>query len=102
MKQKDYNIKSFSEKKIVNKYCSHTDTKSSFGYHDGNTSRKDKKNPWLNSKVLNMMKLECQGRKIFRIRGDICQIPIVLIFFSLLILIFSWKNRTILIEKIYK
>lgn len=101
MKKNKYGIKSFSEKKIINKYCPHTNTKNSFGYHDGNTSRDDKKNPWVNSKVLNLMKLECKSRKVLRIRGDICQIPIVIIFFSffiIFIILIVLMNRNILIE----
>lgn len=100
IKKENYKIKSFSEKKIINKYCSHTKTKGSFGYHDGNTSREGKKDPWLNSKVLKLMDLECKSRKILRVPGNICQIPIIMITLFLILFFVCIKYNRIIIEKI--
>lgn len=78
--KENYKVNIFSEKKIVNKYCNFTDTRGSFGYHDGGTSRKDKTDSWVNNYVTSLMEVECSMRKNFKIKGNLCQIPVVFIF----------------------
>ena len=86
LKNKDYRYDVFDNKKIINKYCPQTPTEDSFGYHDGGTSRDKKTDSWVNGGVLKLMDIECNMREKLRIRGNLCQIPIVFIFFSLLII----------------
>ena len=86
LKNKKYRYDVFDSKKIVNKYCPQTPTDNSFGYHDGGTSRDKKTDSWVNGGVLKLMDIECNMREKLRIRGNLCQIPIVFIFFSLLII----------------
>jgi len=85
MSKNNYDVLSFNSQEIVNKYCSHTDTKKSFAYHDGGTSRDVKDDSWVNKNVLRIMNLECNMRETFKVRGNICQIPILFIFFCILL-----------------
>ena len=84
LKTKKYRYDVFDSKQIINKYCSQTPTEKSFGYHDGGTSRDKKTDSWVNGSVLELMKLECNMRDKLYVRGNLCQIPVVFIFFVLL------------------
>lgn len=91
-------IKSFDNNKIINKYCSSTNIKDSFGYHDGGTSRPNKNKSWVNNNVISLINNECYMREKLHIKGNICQLPIVIIFISLFLLLLT----VILIYKKYK
>jgi mannosyltransferase OCH1-like enzyme len=102
IKKNKHEISSFSNSEIVNKYCSHTDTGQSFAYHDGGTSRDKKDDSWVNGTVLSIMNLECKMRETFKVRGNICQIPIIFISFAIIGLflilyfsIFKYKRKII-------
>ena len=84
LKDKKNNIEEFNRVKIVDMGCYHTETKGFLGYHQGGTSRKTKKDSWVNGSVLKLMDVECNMREKLRIRGNLCQIPIVFIFFAIL------------------
>ena len=86
IKQKKYQISSFSDRQIVNKYCPQTDVSKSFAYHDGGTSRTKKQDSWVNGTVLKLISMECSLRNKTFVSGNICQVPIVLIFFTLLLI----------------
>ena len=87
LKDKKYRYDVFDSKKIVNKYCPQTSTKNSFGYHDGGTSRDKKTDSWVNGGVLKLMQLECNMRNKLYVKGNLCQIPVVFIFFAVVFLI---------------
>ena len=86
VKNKDYRYGVFDSNRIVNKYCPQTPTDNSFGYHDGGTSRDKKTDSWVNGGVLKLMEIECNMREKLYIRGNLCQTPVVFIFFAIIFL----------------
>lgn len=86
LKRKKYRYDVFDKKQIINKHCPQTSTDNSFGYHDGGTSRDKKTDSWVDVKVLKLMQLECIMRDKLYVRGNICQIPIIFIFFALILI----------------
>ena len=87
IKDNNFEINIFFEKDIVNKYCECTNTEGSIAYHDGGTSRTNKKQSWVNSYVTDIMSTECDLRKNLKVKGNICQIPIIIIGIILILLI---------------
>lgn len=94
MKNKKYNIHSFKNK-IVNMYCSHTDTTDSIGYHVGGNAKSDKSRTWLNGNVVGLIGAECYLRRKMGVQGNICQLPIIIILIFLLALIMIYWRKTI-------
>ena len=94
IKSKNYNIHSFKNK-IVNMFCSHTDTTNYIGYHVGGNAKTDKRGTWLNSNVVKLIGVECYLRKNLRVRGDICQLPVIIILLSVIFLLMIFWRKTI-------
>lgn len=103
-KENNYKVNIFSEKKIINKHCSCTETNGSFGYHDGGSAREGNKKTWLNNYIISLLKKECSLRKTLGIRGNLCQVPVVLIILILSVICLStlvFKRRSYILDKIY-
>ena len=101
VKDNNYKVNIFLQKDIVDKSCECTETKNVIGYHNGGTSRLNKKDSWLNKKLLYIIEIECNLRKKIRVKGNLCQVPVIFIFsFFLLIILgyFSFKKY----RRIYK
>ena len=77
---KQYDIKSFDPDLIINKHCSHTDVRGAFGYHSGSSSRENQQESWVSKKILHLLGSECQLRKTFKVKGNLCQYPVVTSF----------------------
>jgi len=94
IKKNNLKINSFSNKDIINKYCFYTDTTNSFGYHDGSTSRKTTKS-WVKGSILKLNDVECNLRQNLFLKGNLCQIPVVVISLVvlLIILLVVWKYK---------
>jgi len=82
-------LNSFSTKHIINKVCDHTDTHTDqiFAYHDGSTSRINYSDSWIKNTNLEVIRTECYLRKNLYIKGNICQLPIVIIGIVIVILL---------------
>ena len=90
LKNNNLKINSFSNKDIINKYCSYTDTTNSFAYHDGSTSKK-KKQSWVKGNILTLTQTECDLRQKLSIKGNVCQWPVVIISTLIIILLLFKK-----------
>lgn len=94
-KEKKINFNIFPRNKIVDMGCDCTKVDNYIGYHNGGTSRKDKKDSWLNSYVTGMMEVECSLRKNLGVKGNICQVPllfIIAVILTLVLIFYSFRK----------
>lgn len=91
-------IKSFDNEKIIDKHCVSTNVENTLGYHSGSTSRPNKNKTWINSNIIKLIDTECYMREKLHIKGNLCQIPIVIISIFIISLLFI----AFLIYKKYK
>ena len=94
-KEKKINFNIFSRNKIIDMNCDCTKIDDYIGYHNGGTSRKNKKDSWLNSYVSGVIEVECSLRKNLGVKGNICQVPllfIIAVILTLVLIFYSFRK----------